>query len=40
VDTLVVALRTVEKTESQIRHIHPVIVREDRPRLATIDGQG
>ena len=28
VDTLVVALRTIEKTESPIRHIHPVTVRE------------
>jgi len=28
VDTLVVALRTIEKTESPIRHIHPVAMRE------------
>lgn len=28
VDTLVVALRTIEKSESPIRHIHPVAVRE------------
>ena len=28
VDTLVVALRTIEKTDSPIRHIHPVAVRE------------
>ncbi|MHB8896620.1 MAG: hypothetical protein ACYC99_15775 [Candidatus Geothermincolia bacterium] len=28
VDTLVVALRLIEKAESPIRHIHPVAVRE------------
>ena len=28
VDTLIVALRTIEKSESPIRHIHPVAVRE------------
>ncbi len=28
VDTLVVALRAIEKSESPIRHIHPVAVRE------------
>lgn len=28
VDTLVVALRLIEKSESPIRHIHPVAVRE------------
>lgn len=28
VDTLVVALRQIEKSESPIRHIHPVAVRE------------
>jgi len=28
VDTLVVALRIIEKAESPIRHIHPVVVRE------------
>ena len=28
VDTLVVALRIIEKAESPIRHIHPVAVRE------------
>jgi hypothetical protein len=28
VDTLVVALRIIEKSESPIRHIHPVAVRE------------
>ena len=28
VDTLVVALRTIEKSDSPIRHIHPVAVRE------------
>ena len=28
VDTLVVALRMIEKAESPIRHIHPVVVRE------------
>ena len=27
-DTLIVALRAIEKTESPIRHIHPVAVRE------------
>lgn len=27
-DTLIVALRTIEKSESPIRHIHPVTVRE------------
>jgi len=29
VDTLVVALRTIERSDSPIRHIHPVAVRED-----------
>ena len=28
VDTLVVALRTIERGDSPIRHIHPVAVRE------------
>jgi len=28
VDTLVVALRQIEKSESPIRHIHPVAIRE------------
>ena len=28
VDTLVVVLRIIEKAESPIRHIHPVVVRE------------
>lgn len=28
VDTLVVALRAIEKSESPIRHIHPVVVKE------------
>ena len=28
VDTLVVALRIIEKNDSPIRHIHPVAVRE------------
>lgn len=28
-DTLVVALRQVESTESPIRHIHAVLVREE-----------
>jgi len=27
-DTLVVALRLIEKSESPIRHIHPVAIRE------------
>ena len=31
VDTLVVALRAIEKAESPIRHIHPVMVREGDP---------
>ncbi len=33
VDTLVVALRAIERTESPIRHIHPVVVRENGPTV-------
>jgi hypothetical protein len=35
VDTLVVALRLIEKAESPIRHIHPVAVRE-----SVLSGEG
>lgn len=33
VDTLVVALRQIEKSQSQVRHIHPVTLREATPKL-------
>ena len=36
VDTLVVALREIEKAEVPIGHIHPVIVRENQ--LAAVEG--
>jgi hypothetical protein len=35
VDTLVVALRQIEKAESPMAHIHPVLLRESQ--LATVD---
>jgi len=36
VDTLVVALRAIDKRESPMAHIHPVIVRE--AGLAAVEG--
>jgi len=35
VDTLLVALRQIEKAESPMGHIHPVLLRESQ--LATVD---
>ena len=32
VDTLVVAMRQIEKAQDPVRHINPVILRDDTPR--------
>ena len=37
VDTLVVALRQVEKAENPMAHIHPVIVRDAPPEIGAGD---
>jgi hypothetical protein len=32
VDTLAVALRKIEQAEGPLRHIHPIVLRNDTPR--------
>jgi hypothetical protein len=46
VDTLVVALRQIEKADSPMKHIHPIVLHEvpahltDAPRLDDLDTEG
>ena len=40
VDTLVVALRTIEKAQSPIKHIHPVAIRENNPKDVKLEEFG
>ena len=32
VETLVAGLRAIEKAESPVHHIHPIVLRDDTPR--------
>jgi hypothetical protein len=39
VDTLVVALRTIEKASSPIKHIHPVVLKESSLFDVEVEGR-